>query len=243
MKSIDFTVSPLLVFLLLGFIPVAYAQNLGVTQSFRAISLDQPINDLALVTGDTLVDFEIPSHRRSQAYLYQGDRVMKFVKKGTPVPEEGIATLPVIMQVPVNSSLVNPLYIFYPKVGEEDAAYGVFSVEDSPGRWGGGETLFVNLSPYPLLLLLGEDGVERVELQPQGTLIHSFEQESVNVRVRVAAFVDDAVHKGMDTRIFPASTHRDLYFIYPLKKGDTGNVRMRLLREHLNAAIRAYDKS
>ena len=46
--------------------------------------------------------------------------------------------------------------------------------------------------------------------------------------------------RGMNTRIFPVRTHRDIYFIDAIGEGETGEVRMRLLREHEGAALRAY---
>ena len=120
--------------------------------------------------------------------------------------------------------------------------YGVFAIEDSPVEVGGSSSCFINLSPYPLVLLLGEEGSDRVELSPRQSIVHRFEAGSVNVRVRIAAFADNSIRKGMDTRIFPAATHRDVYFIYPVRDGEQGSVRMRLLREHQNAAVRAYQQ-
>ncbi len=100
--------------------------------------------------------------------------------------------------------------------------------------------MFVNLSGHPLILLLDAGTQERLELASFKSHIHGFAPESLNVGLRIASHMDDGLYKGMNTRIFPVRTHRDIYFIYAIGEGETGEVRMRLLREHEGAALRAY---
>jgi hypothetical protein len=222
----------------------SYSQGISELHSFRAISLESPIDDLAIVSGGELVDCMIPSHRRSQTFaLAAGEQTLRFVKRGSVIPPEGVQLLPVLLEVPVATGYKNPLYIFYPNPDSSDAPYVVFPIEDSPARFEGGMGIFVNLSSYPMVLLFGENGSERIQLASQKTYLHAFKGDSVNVRVRIATYAEDAVQKGMDTRVFPAVTHRDIYFIYPVRGQGTGMVRMRLLREHTNAAKRAYSGS
>jgi len=232
-------------FLLIGFVlstglPKVYSQEEEPKHVFRAISLDEPISDLALVNEAEVTDFFVPSHRRSTVMTVDSQQGLRFVESGSVVPEAGVSALPTLLQVPVAENLANPLYIFYPNPESGPAPYGVFPIEDNHNRFTGGMSLFINLSPYPMVLLLGDQSDERIELNPLQKHLHEFEEDSVNVRLRIATYASDSVQKGMDTRVFPVPTHRDIYFIYPVGGDGPGLVRMRLLREHGNAAKRAY---
>jgi hypothetical protein len=222
---------------LLSFLSALHSQG---THSFRAISLDTPIDDLSLISGQELVDFHIPSHRRSKVAAVGEGGALRFVARGSVIPVEGVDALPVLLEVPIASGFANPLYIFYPSAGNGGAPYRAFAIEDSPARFKAGMSIFVNLSPYPMVLLVGEDAEERIQLAPRQTDQYRFTEDSVNVRLRIATYSDGDVQKGMDTRVFPVATHRDIYFIYSAGVGEAGMVRMRLLREHANAAQRAY---
>lgn len=211
------------------------AQETLVRSTFRTISLEDQIDDLALLTDEAVIDLDIPSHRRSKSVVYQGSPVMRFIEQGSALPDQASA-LTVMLEVPVAMHLENPLYVFYPKASD----YGVFAVEDSLEQLSGGSCMFVNLSGHPLILLLDAGTQERLELASFKSHIHGFAPESLNVSLRIASHMDDGLYKGMNTRIFPVRTHRDIYFIYAIGEGETGEVRMRLLREHEGAALRAY---
>ena len=211
------------------------AQEALVRSTFRTISLQDPIDDLALLTDGAVIDLDIPSHRRSKSVVYRGSPVMRFIKQGSALPDQASA-LTATLEVPVAMHLENPLYVFYPKA----SGYGVFAVEDSLEQLSGGACMFVNLSAHPLILLLDAGTDERLELAPFKSHIHGFAPESLNVSLRIASHMDDGFYKGMNTRIFPVRTHRDIYFIYSLGASHPGKVRLRLLREHEGAALRAY---
>lgn len=226
------------VLILLTAVPFAIvqAQPSSKLHAFRAISMEGAISELALISDGELIDCKIPSHRRSKAIVAQGEETLRFVLSGTVIPEGGVDAIPVVVEAPIAEQFSRPLYVFYPR-GD---AYGVFAVEDSLNKIGGGMGMFVNLSPYPMVLLLGAEAKDQVNLDPRETRIHEFGEGSLNVRLRIATLSNDEAKKGMDTRVFPASTHRDIYFIYPAVEGEDGMVRMRLLREHVNAAQRAF---
>ncbi|NQY33163.1 MAG: hypothetical protein HRT56_08335 [Coraliomargarita sp.] len=226
--------------LALGACSSLYSREPAGAHSFRAISLDAPIDEFALVSGGSVANCMIPSHRRSKLLVVEGQQSLRFVARDSVVPEAGVAALPILLEVPLAVGFANPLYIFYPNSRVGGARYGVFPIEDNPARFEGGMSLFVNLSPYPMVLLLGDEADTRIELEPKQTHLHEFEENSLNVRLRIATYAADAIQKGMDTRVFPAATHRDVYFIYPVIEEGEGMVRMRLLREHGNAARRAY---
>jgi hypothetical protein len=211
------------------------AQEALVRSTFRTISLQDPIDDLALLTDGAVIDLDIPSHRRSKSVVYQGSPVMRFIEQGRTLPDSASA-FTATLEVSVAMHLENPLYVFYPKA----SGYEVFAVEDSVEQLSGGSCMFVNLSDHPLILLLDAVEQERLELAPLESHIHGFAPESLNVSLRIASRTDDGLYKGMNTRIFPVRTHRDIYFIYSLGPSHPGEVRLRLLREHEGAALRAY---
>ena len=223
--------------------PVASLKADDRVHVFRAISLELPIENLSLVNGNELVDLSIPSHRRSKSFKIRSAGVLQFVARGSVVPEAGPVGIPSLLELELARGFTNPLYIFYPGGDPVNEPYGVFPIEDAPGRFRGGESLFVNLSPFPMVLLLGDRGDERIQLEPRQTHSHLFKENNVNVRLRIATYAADSVQKGMDTRIFPAKSHRDVYFIYSVTGKDEGMVRMRLLREHEKTALRAYQNA
>jgi hypothetical protein len=200
----------------------------------RAISLSGSIHDLELMSADGPLDFKVPSGRRSKVMEYVGSQNLVFIPKGSYIPD-----LPVpdaLAQIQLSPKLRHPLLIFIPN----NKGYRVVVIEDDLNRFPGGSVLFVNLSPYPIVLLMGEDASDRIQLKPAEMKVREFDRDNVNVRVRGASLVDQEVKKGMDTRIFPLPKFRDICFIYPERKQEAGSVKMRTLREHVLTAERAY---
>ena len=192
-----------------------------------------------LISQEGLIELDIPTHRRSKAIHYTGPRLLRFADKNDYSLEEQSPTIEA--KVFITKNIQQPLLIFTQDKTGSAQKYKIFVVEDSIERLPGGAAMFINLTPYPLVLLLGESKDKRIELKPSGRRIHKFKDENVNLRVRIASYAEDIVRKGIDTRIFPLSSHRDLYFIYPIEADEPGRVRMRILRENEISAKRANE--
>lgn len=224
----------------IGLISTLVAQK-PATTPIRAISFDGAISNIGVVSEGKLIELDIPTYRRSKTIHYTGPPLVRFINKaayieGQPLPES-------LAEMRIPKHIKQPLFLFTKNKNGSGKKYNVLVIEDSVHRLPGGSAMFINLSPYPLVLLLGESKKQRIELKPKGRRIHKFKEGNINLRVRIASYAEDAVRKGIDTRIFPLETHRDLYFIYPIESGEPGRVRMRILRENEASAKRSNERA
>ena len=228
--------SALLFALLFGF--DAHAQEPQMIRAkFRMLPVYGEINSLSLVGSREAQEVNIPELRRSDVYRYEGSQVMHFVRtdqivEGEPLPAP-------VLQVRGVSNHKNALVLVFRSMTSTGVRYQSMVISDDIDGFPGGMSRFVNISPYPLLLLF-EQGGEPQKLASGQIYSHAFKAQNQNVHIRIASYAEGEVHKGLDDRIYPKPIHRDLYFIFEKRDGDIGRVKMRRLREHRNAAIYLY---
>jgi hypothetical protein len=194
---------------------------------FRVFSVNSRLDDWVYFSNEKRVEISVPSHRRSGIYKYEGEREIHFYSKKTKLFSEKIRPV-VTASIPKNCK--NPLILFLSN--ETKTQFKVFVFNDGLDQLKIGSGRFVNLSDQALILVLGDSLDEKIKIDAYKDHFMYFDQKSVNVRIRMANVIDDKMNKAMDSRIFPLSTHRDLYFIYPVEGKRKGLVRLKILREH-----------
>jgi hypothetical protein len=208
-----------------------------ISAKFRMLSIDGAIDDLALVSADAVVPVEIPELRRSDVYAYRGSSLLRFVIESQIVEREPLPNP--VLEVSGVDRFKNALILVFRLQSSNGVKYQALAVADDFEGFPGGTSRFVNISPYPLLLLF-DQGSEPQQLESGKVLTRAFESENQNVHIQIASYADGEVHRGLDDRIFPKAIHRDIYFIFEEREGQSGRVKMRRLREHQNSALRLY---
>lgn len=211
-----------------------------VRVDFRMLSLGAPIEELALVGSNGIVDVEAPSFNRSDVITYKGDARLRFIRKGEYIPGEPLPKS--LFEVDLSDNLKNPLIVVASAVKGNEFPYQAMVLPDNLKDLPGGSNYFINASPYPIAILFDQNK-EPVKLRPRGAIKRSFEEDSHNIRVRIASYAEGEVCKGLDSRIYPLPIHRDIYFIYAHQGGGAGRLMIRRLREHQSSAEHNFHKA
>jgi hypothetical protein len=204
-----------------------------VRVDFRILSLGAPLEELALVGSNGMVDVEVPSFNRSDVITYKGDARLRFIRKSEYTPDEPLPKS--LFEVDLSDNLKNPLIVVASAVKGHGFPYQAMVLPDNLKDLPGGSSYFINASPYPIAILFDQNK-EPVKLKPRGAVKRTFEEGSHNIRVRIASYAEGEVRKGLDSRVYPLPIHRDIYFIYAHQGGGVGRLMIRRLREHQSSA-------
>ena len=209
-------------------------QGQGVVRvDFRMLSLGAPLEELALVSADGIVEVEVPSFNRSDVITYKGQTLLRFIRKsdyvlGQPLPKS-------LFEVDLSENLKNPLLVVSSAIKGHEFPYQCMVLPDDLQALPGGSSYFINASPYPIAILFDESK-EPVKLRSRGAVKRSFDEGSHNIRVRIASYAEGEIRKGLDSRVYPLPIHRDIYFIYAHQGAASGRLMIRRLREHQSSA-------
>ncbi len=228
-----------LVFLLLPFLASSVSAQDGgsVNLRFRTYSVNQPIKDLRLVTKGGSIKVDVPGGTRSKVMGYRGEKTMVFFKKSEQVDGEPMVPL---AKVTLKEGVRNPLLIFIQTRSREKGrlAYQIKVIDDHPKNFPNGSMKFINLTQRTLYLIAGQKDELKKSIKPGGMVSHQLPKGfKGNLPVKIAFKTAKGAVPVMHSRVFPNQSVRDLYFIWPIPKRQSGHkVRISTLRERGDVA-------
>ncbi|WP_309383751.1 hypothetical protein [Cerasicoccus frondis] len=196
----------------------------SIRVKFTSISWDKPIQEeLFVLSGGEMMPLQIHTMQRSKLVDYRGNNPIIFYRKSSN-PSADIQFVPVA-QVRVNSSLVEPLFIFFKQADD----YRIFVVEDSFEAFPVGSYRFLNLTDKDMIAQLGSN---KIALNPRtlDALKGPFER-TLEYQVAFVVREEDGLAPIYYNRWMHVENYRYLILISESKSRDTGPINFRILSD------------
>jgi hypothetical protein len=128
---------------------------------FKAISWDQPLNNLKFVSSNTVVTMDLNSFTRSTNYDYVGPNPLVF-GVNTKTAKDGKVSVDPLVSVPLTQFKPQTLLLFK---STEQGGYSVSVIDDGNSSIPPGGFRFISLCNDPLDIVCGKDRLHLVPHQ------------------------------------------------------------------------------